>query len=133
MSNATHRQQGLQRKADWIPPALLLAAAAGFWLAMGWQAGIALLFGGWIVFANGWLQRWQLQRAAHIAGNSPARNLYYLYRCAAERFIATITLFAAGFGLMALHPLPLLSGYIIAQAAMVYRFYQESSLRRRHG
>lgn len=133
MSNATHRQQGLQQKADWISPTLLLAAAAGFWLAMGWQAGIALIFGGWIVFANGWLQRRQQLRAAHIAGNSPARNLRYLYRCAAERFIATIALFAAGFGLMALHPLPLLSGYIIAQAAMVYRFYQESSLRRRHG
>jgi F0F1-type ATP synthase assembly protein I len=123
----------MQRKIEWLASSLLLAAAAGFWLAMGWQAAVALIYGGWIVIANGWLQRWQQQRAAQIAGNSPAKNLYYLYRCAAERFIATVALFAAGFGLMTLHPLPLLSGYIIAQMAMIYRFYQVSSLRRRHG
>ena len=130
MSSAINRPQ---RKLELIQLFLLLAAAAGFWLALGWQAGMAFIFGGWIAFANGWLQRWQLRRAARIAGNVPAKNLRYLYRCAAERFIATIALFAAGFGLMALPPLPLLSGYIIAQVAVIYRFYQVSSLRRRHG
>jgi F0F1-type ATP synthase assembly protein I len=133
MSNAANRQQGMQRRLELIQLSLLLAAAAGFLLTMGWKAGMALIYGGVVVFANERLQRWQLRRAAHIAGNSPAKNLSYLYRCAAERFIATIALFAAGFGLMALPPLPLLSGYIIAQAAVIYRFYQESSLRRRHG
>ncbi len=133
MSDAAHRQHGMQRKSGLIQLTLLLAAAAGFWLAMGWKAGIALMYGGCVVFANGWLQRWQQQRAAQIAGNDPARNLRYLYRCAAERFVATVALFAAGLGLMALPPLPLLGGYVIAQVAVIYRFYQVSSLRRRHG
>jgi len=133
MSNAADRQHGVQRKRELITLSLLLAAAAGFSLQMGWKAGIALLFGVTVVYANGWLQRWQQQRAAHIAGNNPARNLRYLYRCAAERFIATVALFAAGLGLMALPPLPLLGGYIMAQAAVIYSFYQVSSLRRRHG
>lgn len=133
MSNAANRQQAEQRKDWFIAISLLLAAAAGIWLLLGWQAGIALIYGGLVVFANGGLQRWQQQRAAHIAGNDPAKNLRYLYRCAAERFVATVALFAAGIGLMALPPLPLLGGYIVAQGAMVYRFYQVSSLRRRHG
>lgn len=133
MSSAADRQRDMQRKSLLIQLSLLLAAAGGFWLAMGWKAGIALIYGVCVVFANGWLQRWQLERAARLAGNDPGKNLRYLYRCAAERFIATVALFAAGFGLMALPPLPLLSGYIIAQAAVIYRFYQVSSLRRRHG
>ncbi len=132
MSNAANRQHG-ERKRRLMELSLLLAAAAGFWLVMGWKAGIGLIYGVGIVFANGWLQRWQLERAARLAGNDPAKNLLYLYRCAAERFIATVALFAAGLGLMALPPLPLLSGYVIAQAAVIYRFYQVSSLRRRHG
>lgn len=123
----------MQRKFDWVQLSLLLAASAGFWLAMGWKAAVALIFGGLVTIANGQLQRWQLKRAAHIAGNNPARNLRYLYRCAAERIFATVILFAAGIGLMALPPLPLLGGYLIAQGAVIYRFYQESSLRRRHG
>ncbi len=133
MSNAAHRQHGMQRKLELVQLALLLASAAGFWLVMGWKAGIAFIYGGCVVYANGWLQRWQEQRAAQIAGNDPAKNLRYLYRCAAERFIATVALFAAGLGLMALPPLPLLVGYVIAQAAVIYKFYQVSSLRRRHG
>jgi ATP synthase protein I len=133
MSNAAYGPSVGQRRGEWLLPALLLLAASGFWLAQGWQAALALLFGGGIVVLNGRLQRRQQRRAAQVAGNSPAGNLRYLYRCAAERFIVTVALFAAGFGLMALPPLALLSGYIIAQAAMTYRFYQVSSLRRRHG
>ena len=133
MSNAAHGQHAEQYRVSIVQLLLLLAAAAGFWLAMGWIAGVAFIFGGLVVYANGWLQRWQQRRAAHIAGNDPAKNLRYLYRCAAERFVATVALFAAGLGLMALPPLPLLGGYIIAQGAVIYRFYQVSSMRRRHG
>jgi ATP synthase protein I len=133
MSNAAYGQHAEQRRSLVVQLSLLLVAAAGFWLAMGLKAGIALIYGAVVVYANGWLQRWQQRRAAHIAGNDPAKNLRYLYRCAAERFVATVALFAAGLGLMALPPLPLLVGYIIAQAMVTYRFYQVSSLRRRHG
>jgi ATP synthase protein I len=133
MSNAAYRQRVEQQGSELKLLVLLLVVAAGFWLAWGWQAGIALIYGGLVVIAMGRLQRWQLQRAAQVAGNEPAKNLRYLYRCAAERFIATVALFAAGLGLMALPPLPLLGGYVIAQAAVTYRFYQVSSLRRRHG
>ena len=133
MSNAAYGQHAEQHRVSVVQLTILLAAAAGFWLVMGWFAGIAFIYGAVVVHANGWLQRWQQERAAHIAGNDPAKNLRYLYRCAAERFVATVALFAAGLGLMALPPLPLLVGYIIAQALMIYRFYQVLSLRRRHG
>ncbi|MDH5785256.1 MAG: ATP synthase subunit I [Chromatiales bacterium] len=133
MSNAAYGQHAEQRKTLSVQSLMLLVAATAFWLTMGLKAGIACLFGGVVVVTIGWLERRQQQRAAHIAGNDPAKNLRYLYRCAAERFVATVALFAAGFGLMALPPLPLLGGYIIARVVVIYRFYQVLSLRRRHG
>ncbi len=133
MVGAADMQHGAEQRLGPGVLVVLLVVASGFWVAMGWLAAIAHLFGVLIVIAIGRLQRWQLQRAARLAGNDPAKNLRYLYRCAAERFIATVVLFAAGLGLMAMPPLPMLSGFVIAQGAMIYRFYQVSSMRRRHG
>jgi ATP synthase protein I len=104
-----------------------------FFAAAGWQAAMAVIYGGLIVALNQRLQVWQLRRADQIAGFSAERNLRYLYRCAAERFIATVTLLAVGIGMLRLEPLALLSGYLIAQFAMVYRWFLESSARRKHG
>lgn len=123
----------MERKIRAIQLTLIFTAAAAFWLAIGWQAAVAALYGSAVVLANGVLQRRQQNRAAQVAGLSPERNLRYLYRCAVERFIATVLMFAIGIGLLKMHPMPLLGGFIIAQVAVVYRFYQESSLRRRHG
>ncbi len=117
-----------------LTQALLVAALAGVFLyTAGWQSAAAVLYGSFIVMLNHRLQVWQLKRADRIAGLSAARNMRYLYRCAAERFIAAVVLLALGIGLLRLGPLPLLSGYIIAQFAMVYRWFLESSARRKHG
>lgn len=126
-------QQIAQRKVFAIQ-LLLVAALSGVFLALqGWQAALAVLYGALIVAVNSLLQVRQLRRADRIAGLSAERNMRYLYRCAAERFIATVALLAAGFGLLRLEPLPLLSGYIIGQVVVVYRQFLESSARRKHG
>jgi len=126
-------QQTAQRKITVIQLILVGAVAGVFYALQGWQAGIATLYGALIVALNSLLQVRQLRRADRIAGLSAARNMRYLYRCAAERFVMTVALLAAGFGLLRLEPLPLLSGYIIGQVAVVYRQFLESSARRKHG
>ncbi len=126
-------QRALQRRVL-LTQALLVATLAGVFLyTAGWQSAVAVLYGSFIVMLNYRLQVWQLKRADRIAGLSAARNMRYLYRCAAERFIAAVVLLALGIGLLRLGPLPLLSGYLIAQFAMVYRWFLESSARRKHG
>jgi len=126
--------QRTARKKNTIVQVVMVFAGAGFFgLTVGWQAGAAVLYGSLIVALNTLMQVWQLKRADRIAGLSAARNLRYLYRCAAERFLATVTLLAVGIGMLRLEPLPLLAGYIIAQVAMVYRWFLESSARRKHG
>ncbi len=113
---------------------LLVAMVAGIFLyTAGWPSAAAVIYGSLIVILNYRLQVWQLARADRIAGRSAERNIRYLYRCAAERFIAAVALLALGIGLLRLGPLPLLSGYLIAQFAMVYRWFLESSARRKHG
>jgi len=131
--NYAQAQVAARRKIFTIQLLLVGAGVVLFWLTMGWQAGAAALYGSLIVALNIRMQVWQLKRADRIAGLSAERNLRYLYRCAAERFLATVTLLAIGIGLLRLEPLPLLAGYIIAQVAMVYRWFLESSARRKHG
>lgn len=126
-------QQTAQRKIVAVQFLLIAAVAGVFYASQGWLAAVTVLYGVAIVALNSLLQVWQLKRADRIAGLSAERNMRYLYRCAAERFIATVALLAAGFGLLRLEPLPLLSGYIIGQVAVVYRQFLESSARRKHG
>lgn len=113
---------------------LLVCTVAGIFLSTsGWQSAAAAVYGSLIVVLNHRMQVWQLQRADRIAGLSAERNVLYLYRCAAEKFVAAVVLLALGIGLLKLGPLPLLSGYLVAQFAMVYRWFLESSARRKHG
>jgi len=131
--NYAQAQRAARRKILTIQLLLVSAGVVLFWLTMGWQAGAGALYGSLIVALNIRMQAWQLKRADRIAGLSAERNLRYMYRCAAERFLATVTLLAIGIGMLRLEPLPLLAGYIIAQVAMVYRWFLESSARRKHG
>lgn len=126
-------QRSTQRRIGIVQILLVSAVAVTFFYTAGWLSAAAVLYGSLVVALIYRLQVWQLQRADRIAGLSAERNLRYLYRCAAEKFVAAVALLALGIGLLKLGPLPLLSGYLIAQFAMVYRWFLESSARRKHG
>ncbi len=126
-------QRAAQRRILIVQILLVAAVAEVFLYTAGWQSAAAVLYGSLIVILNHQMQVWQLARADRIAGHSAERNMRYLYRCAAEKFVAAVALLAIGIGLLRLGPLPLLSGYLIAQFAMVYQWFLESSARRKHG
>ncbi|MGM0595069.1 MAG: ATP synthase subunit I [Pseudomonadota bacterium] len=126
-------KRAAQRKVRLNQALMLGVLVLVFHFGMGWQAAVAVIYGSAIVALNHLMQVRQLRRADRIAGLSPERNLRYLYRCAAERFMATVVMFAAGFFLLRLEPLPLLAGYILGQVALVYQWFLESSARRKHG
>ncbi|MCW8828033.1 MAG: ATP synthase subunit I [Gammaproteobacteria bacterium] len=131
--NYAQAQRTAQQKVTISQMVIVSVSVALFWLAMGWQAGLAVLYGSLIVALTTLLQARQLRRADRIAGLNAGRNLRYLYRCAAERLIATVVLLAVGIGMLRLEPMPLLGGYIIAQVVLVYGWFLESSARRKHG
>lgn len=113
--------------------AIIAAVALIFWLAMGLAEAAAALFGSMIVVLNNLVQVWQLKRADRIAGRDANSNLSYLIRCTIERYVVTVALFVAGIGALKMAALPLISGFIIGHVAMIFRWFLESGLRRRHG
>lgn len=109
----------LQRRA--LVQALLIAITAVlFSVIMGFDAVVAALFGGIISVVNTLLQLWQLQRSGALPSGDAGSNLGFLMRCAAERFFLTLLLFVLGLGVIKLEPLPLLSGFVVGQLALIY-------------
>lgn len=110
-----------RRARQWVWP---LTAVLAVVLAFGWSrdlaSAVAALFGGAMAAVNAGLLYWHLRRAERLAGDSVPRNAQILYRCAAERFAATVLLFALGIGILKLAPLALLSGFIVGQIAWAH-------------
>jgi ATP synthase protein I len=99
--------------------ALVLISLFFLWW-QGNSAAMASFFGGFIAIANTLLQRWHLIKAATQAKSDAGKNLRKAYRCIAERWILTIVMFAVGFGLLALLPLPLMAAFIVTQLALLF-------------
>ena len=92
-------------------------------IILWWQgnsAAIACFYGGSIAIANTLLQRWHLIGSARQAKANAGMNLRKAYRCVAERWILTIVMFAVGFGVLSLSPLPLMTGFIVTQLALLF-------------
>jgi len=131
MSDSDARAQ-LRRIVIWY--FLPSGALAGlFYTLQGGHAALAVFYGTLIIVLNHLQQVRQLKRADRIAGLSVERNMRYLYRCAFERFVATVVLLAIGIGLIRLEPLPLLCAYIVGHVTTAYQGFLESSARRKHG
>jgi len=92
-------------------------------IVLWWQessAALACFYGGSIAIANTLLQRWHLIGSAKQAKSNAGMNLRKAYRCVLERWILTIVMFAVGFTVLALTPLPLLTGFIVTQLALLF-------------
>jgi len=92
-------------------------------IVLWWQqssAALACFYGGSIAIANTLLQRWHLIGSAKQAKSNAGMNLRKAYRCVLERWILTIVMFAVGFAVLALMPLPLLTGFIVTQLALLF-------------
>ena len=99
---------------------ILVVVSLFFLWLQGNSAAMASFFGGFIAIANTLLQRWHLIKAATQAKSDASLNLRKAYRCIAERWLLTIILFAVGFGVLALLPLPLMTGFIVTQLALLF-------------
>ncbi len=92
-------------------------------IVLWWQGGsaaIASLYGASIAVANTLLQRWHLIGAATQAKSDAGMNLRKAYRCIVERWIITIVMFVVGFAVLKFLPLPLMTGFIVIQFALLF-------------
>lgn len=92
---------------------LLFAVLNG---ADGFQAA---LYGGVMVIINTLLLLWHSARAERLEQQDSGHNFRIIVRCAIERFVITVALFALGLGRLGLEPLPLLSGFAAGQLLFI--------------
>ncbi|PHS71624.1 MAG: hypothetical protein COB23_01260 [Methylophaga sp.] len=92
-------------------------------IILWWQgnsAALASCYGGCIALANSLLQRWHLIGSAKHAKSNASMNLRKAYRCVAERWLLTVVMFAVGFTVLDFLPLPLMTGFIVTQLALLF-------------
>ncbi|PHS25140.1 MAG: hypothetical protein COA83_06585 [Methylophaga sp.] len=89
-------------------------------LWQGSSAAIACFYGGMIAVANTLLQRWHLIDSAEYAKSDAGKNLRKAYSCILQRWIVTIVMFAVGFAVLKFPLLPLMTGFIVMQLALLF-------------
>lgn len=106
--------QPVNQVLRWQCVVLVIITLIGF-IWQGKAAAIAISYGAAMAIFNTLLMKWHLHRAAHTARADAAKNLSKAYRCVAERWLSSLVLFAIGFAVLALLPLPLLIGFVLTQ------------------
>lgn len=91
-----------------------------FFVWQGVSEALASMFGSAMGLVNTFLQKWHLIQAAKLAKSDASMNLRKAYRCVLERWVLTIVLFTVGFAVLNLSALPLLSGFVLTQIAMLF-------------
>lgn len=91
--------------------AVIVALCAACFALVEVRAVLAVLYGGGIALIANWLTYRAVSRASEAA---PAAALYGGLTL---RLAAVIGLFAVAFGLLEMHPLPILAGFVAAQFA----------------
>lgn len=112
------RVQAINHLLKVLVAVLLITVLIVLW-RQGNSASIACCYGGSIVIINSLLQRWHLINAAKNAKSNAAINLHKAYRCVVERWCLTVAMFAVGFAALDLLPLPLITGFIVMQIALL--------------
>ena len=95
-----------------VIPVVVAAAISGYLLS--WPGLAAALLGGLIILISVLLQHRALRKAESQARADAEHNLRIMMRCAIERFVVTIALFALGMGVWKLPPLALIAGFVVA-------------------
>jgi F0F1-type ATP synthase assembly protein I len=109
MTNAAHALSHDVRRM-FSAQAVVVALCAACFALVEVRAVLAVLYGGGIALIANWLAYRAVSRASEAA---PAA----LYGGLTLRLAAVIGLFAVAFGLLEMHPLPILAGFVAAQFA----------------
>ncbi len=92
----------------------------GFFLAylvVNQLAAWSVVFGGWIALVSTLWLALRLEQAERQQKTEAGESLRHAYRTVIERFVWVFLLFAAGFKLLELAPLWVLTGFVAGQAA----------------
>lgn len=89
-------------------------------LLRGNEFGLALLYGGAVSIAGTLAGAWRLKIATQEAAENAMLGMAEFYKSAVMRFAIVITLLVLGMGVLKLHALALLIGFIVAQTGYFF-------------
>lgn len=90
------------------------------YLVVNRLAAWSVAFGGWIALVGTLWLVMRLRQAERQQNPEAGESLRHAYRTAVERFVWVFLLFAAGFKLLELAPLWVLTGFVAGQAAWLF-------------
>ncbi|HID48255.1 MAG TPA: ATP synthase subunit I [Chromatiales bacterium] len=96
-----------------------LAAAIAL-LLRGHESGLALLYGGAVSIAGTLAGAWRLKIATEEVAENAMQGVAEFYKSAVMRFVIVIALLGLGMGVLKLHALALLTGFIVAQTGYFF-------------
>jgi len=99
----------------------LTGVAAGVaLLTQGNEFSLAVLYGGAVSIAGTLAGAWRLKIATDEAAGNAMQGVAEFYKSAVMRFAVVIALLILGMGIMKLHALALLIGFIVAQTGYFF-------------
>ena len=98
---------------------LMLVLSGVFYWRTGQAAAVAVWFGGLVATCNVLLLAWRRHRTDTGRALSAGQSLRVLYRTALERFLLVALLLAIGLGVLRLHAVALLTGFVAGQLALI--------------
>lgn len=103
----------------WQAAPVALAAMLGGLVQDGWATAFAVLYGGAAALLNSGLLWWRWRRGSRRIHSDPEQHLKSFHRSSLERFFVVGMWLSVGFTIPGLQPLPLLSGFVVGQLAMI--------------
>ena len=97
---------------------LVLIVLSFLWNGVG--TAISCFYGGIIGMANTFLQGRCLFNSVKWDKLNATVNLRKTYLCFVEKWVVTIFMFTVGFAVFKFFPLPLITGYIVIQLALLF-------------
>lgn len=107
--------QAVARRILLIQSGVALIVALGFLVFKGYWSGLSALYGAATSIVVALLLSRGVKKAGAMALQNPGGSMASLYLGAVQRFLVVVGLLAVGLGLLKFEPLPIVSGFIIAQ------------------
>lgn len=99
---------------------LVTATSAVFLVLVGRYPAASVWFGGLTAAINVMILALYARRDSHSTVAAAQQTLIALYSCAVTRFVAVAALFILGMGIIKLHPLAVLAGFVAGQVVLFF-------------
>ncbi len=117
---AVDRLQQTLRRVVLIQAALITMAAVVLFLEKGAEFTWALLYGGAVTIASTGFSAWRLRLATEPNEHEAGMDVAGVFQSAILKYVLVVGLLALGLGVLKLHPLAVIIGFLLPQIGFLF-------------